>query len=66
MDTAIEGIVAFSAICVVFGALAVFGGIVEYFLNLIELRRRNRRRRQILPEPNTRSVIRRRGWNVPL
>lgn len=66
MDTAIEGVVIFSALLVAFGVLAVFGGIVEYFLNLRELRRRNSRRREILPEPNPRSVIRRRGWNVPL
>jgi len=65
MDTAIEGIVAFSAICIVFGILAAFGGAVEYFLNLRDLRRRARRRREILPEPNIRSVVRRR-WNVPL
>jgi hypothetical protein len=66
MGTAIEGIVAFSAIFIVFGILAAFGGAIEYLLNLRELRRRNRRRREILPEPNTRSVVRRRGWNVPL
>jgi hypothetical protein len=66
MTTAIEGVVIFAALLVAFGVLAVFGGIVEYLLNLRELRRRNSHRREILPEPNPRSVIRRRGWNVPL
>jgi hypothetical protein len=66
MDTVIEGIVAFSAIFVVFGILAAVGGAIEYILNLRELRRRNSRRRELLPDPNPRSIVRRRGWNVPL
>lgn len=66
MTTAIEGVVIFSALLVAFGVLAVFGGIVEHLLTLRELRRRNNRRRELLPEPNPRAVIRRRGWNVPL
>jgi hypothetical protein len=51
---------------VAFGVLAVFGGIVEYFLNLIDTRRRNRRRRELLPGPNVRSQRRGRQWQVPL
>jgi hypothetical protein len=66
MDTAIDGIIAFSAILVAFGVFAVFGGIVEYLLNLIETRRRNRRRRELLPGPNVRSQRRGRQWQVPL
>jgi hypothetical protein len=66
MTTVIEGVLIFSALLVAFGIVATFGAIVERFLNFREMRRRNRRRREILPEPNTRAVIRRRGWNVPL
>lgn len=65
MNTAIEGVVLFSALLVAFGFLAAFGGIFEFLLNLIEQRRRTRRRRELLPDPHPRSIVRRRGWQVP-
>lgn len=66
MDTAIDGILLVSAVFTAFGVLAIFAAIFEYVLDLIALRRRNRRSRERLPDPNPRTVVRRAGWNVPL
>lgn len=67
MDTVVEGIALFAALLVAFGVVAAFGGVVEYFLHLRDVHRRNRRhRREVLPDPHPRTVVRRRGWNVPL
>lgn len=66
METAIEGIAVFAALLVGFGIVATLGGIVEFILNLIDTRRRNHRRRELLPPPNVRSQRRGRTWRVPL
>jgi len=61
-DTLFAGAVVFVAL--LFG-LAVLCGIAELIERFIDYRRRNDQR-ELLPPPNCRAVVRRRGWNVPL
>lgn len=61
MSALLDGVLAFFAIFAAFGALVAVYGICEvgYFYW------RRSRGPDVLPEPNCRAVIRRRGWKVP-
>lgn len=62
MTLFLDGLAAFATILVAFGILAGLYAAFEFVLRLLE---RRRIERELLPPPNPRAVVRRRGWQVP-
>lgn len=63
-DLAFEGLAVFVLLLVGFAILSMIGAAIEYAIARYQHSKRDRR--QLLPHPNTRTVVRRRGWQVPM
>lgn len=63
-DFAFESALLFVWLLIGFALVSSLGAAFEWLCGMYQRSRRNRR--ELLPPPNTRTVVRRRGWNVPL
>lgn len=63
-DQFFDGFLIFVLLLVGFALLSMVGALVEFLMSMRERTREDKR--ELLPEPDTRTVVRRRGWNVPL
>jgi|LauGreDrversion4_2_1035121.scaffolds.fasta_scaffold17508_7 hypothetical protein len=63
-DFAFQSALLFVWLLIGFALLATLGAIFEFVLQLYERSRTDDR--EVLPPPNPRTIVRRRGWNVPL
>jgi hypothetical protein len=63
-DPIFDGLLMFVLLLVGFALVSSIAALIEWF---ISVRERNRiDDRELLPEPDTRTVVRRRGWQVPM
>jgi hypothetical protein len=63
-DVFFEGLLTFVLLLVGFAVLSSVAALGEWYMSTRQ--RRRQAERELLPEPDTRTVVRRRGWQVPM
>jgi len=63
-DVAFEGFLLFVWLLIGFALLSSLGAAAEWLYAIYQRHRRDRR--EVLPDPHPRTVVRRRGWQVPM
>lgn len=63
-DLAFDGLAVFVLLLIGFAILSMIAAALEYAISRYRHTRPDQR--ELLPEPNTRTVVRRRGYQVPM